>query len=681
MEKSQEGGARPRPAAGAGSATQPQEARRRPMSGRRQQQQQQPQRGLVPTRGGASSTSSHLWEPGQTLGAVFGSALRTLSFERISEVDEEEEERSGIAETSKSTRTSISSRSSRSSSSSVYSPPSSVRSSAGPGDLTSSGTSVPLDEDAADNSSAAEDDATLADLSTVSSLSDGTVDGDSYWQQDELQRLVDDVVGEDEDLIAHGPAYRAGGANNGDLHWTADETCEVVEEDAPQSSGPEAVVDDDLDDDVVFPPSGSTASLVDDPESQLEALALGCVLEDAVDQLCILAYTSRAAKLGPDLASHSLNERLLTHETIFERAKSERQLSPRLRAPGVGWQDLYSVAYLSTTTVINCDPVLTGLGGVGGRLEAADAREAESRSSVIPAAGRGPDVQALQEDNARVDKIQRDRALVQEALRLQQHWLRGPGAVGRRWSRGGGGAEALLDSPLCRLVREEERRVAEEAVMLVDSARGAGRADSLRSKVQAEEQRARVQLRALRDERAQLQEEARSLRARAALGAAVTDRWERARLQQHQRLLRDQEHVLQAGLQAAREDLQLELRAHCELVEYLRQAARALADQADEWSARYDEVAAGWEARLAALKLQRQEHGRQLRAARKELARRERFKRDFLAYKAARDQQLEERARMHTAATRIQSWWRMTMVRKGLGPYKRIAKKKKKKKK
>ncbi|XP_052123024.1 dynein regulatory complex protein 9 [Frankliniella occidentalis] len=280
----------------------------------------------------------------------------------------------------------------------------------------------------------------------------------------------------------------------------------------------------------------------------------------------------------------------------------------------------------------------------------------------------------MEEDNARVDKIQRDRALVQEALRLQRQWLRGAG--GRRWSR-----EALLEAPLCRLVREEERRVADEAVMLVDSARGAGRADSLRSKVQAEEQQARARLRAMREERAQLQEEARSLRARTALGAAVTDRWERARLQQRQRLLLDQEAALRTALEAARQDLRLEVRAHCELVEHLRQAARALEDQADEWRSRYDEVAAGWDARLAALKVRRQEHGRQLRAVRKELARRERFKKDFLAYKAARDQQLEERARMHTAATRIQSWWRMTMVRKGLGPYKRIAKKKKKKKK
>ena len=64
-----------------------------------------------------------------------------------------------------------------------------------------------------------------------------------------------------------------------------------------------------------------------------------------------------------------------------------------------------------------------------------------------------------------------------------------------------------------------------------------------------------------------------------------------------------------------------------------------------------------------------------------QLARRERFKREFLAYKTARDQQVEERLRRHNAATRIQSWWRMTMVRKGLGPWKRMAKKKKKKKK
>ena len=41
----------------------------------------------------------------------------------------------------------------------------------------------------------------------------------------------------------------------------------------------------------------------------LEVAALRSVLEDAVNQLSILAHTSRAAKLAPDLATHTLHER------------------------------------------------------------------------------------------------------------------------------------------------------------------------------------------------------------------------------------------------------------------------------------------------------------------------------------------------------------------------------------
>lgn len=71
-----------------------------------------------------------------------------------------------------------------------------------------------------------------------------------------------------------------------------------------------------------------------------------------------------------------------------------------------------------------------------------------------------------------------------------------------------------------------------------------------------------------------LQEEARNLRSRTALGAAVTERWERARLQQHQRHLQVQEAGLRAALDKVAEDHDLELRAHCELVEYLHQATQ-----------------------------------------------------------------------------------------------------------
>ena len=101
---------------------------------------------------------------------------------------------------------------------------------------------------------------------------------------------------------------------------------------------------------------------------------------------------------------------------------------------------------------------------------------------------------------------------MQEALRLQMLWLRvpqrrpplgvGPGA-------GPGAKEDLLDSPLCRLVQAEEHRSLEEASMLLDSAEGAGRADRLRSRVLTEGQDARRQLKAINEERVQLQVRAR----------------------------------------------------------------------------------------------------------------------------------------------------------------------------
>lgn len=95
--------------------------------------------------------------------------------------------------------------------------------------------------------------------------------------------------------------------------------------------------------------------------------------------------------------------------------------------------------------------------------------------------------------------------MVQEAFRLQLAWLRGPCRLGQLWVRPGAAEEALLASPLCRAVRDEERRAAEEALMLVDSAKGAGRFDALRARAEADGRKAHQQLRAMRAESAQLQ--------------------------------------------------------------------------------------------------------------------------------------------------------------------------------
>lgn len=55
--------------------------------------------------------------------------------------------------------------------------------------------------------------------------------------------------------------------------------------------------------------AGEASDQVHLGSTELETTALGCVLEEAVDQLCILAYTSRAAELAPQKAKKSLDER------------------------------------------------------------------------------------------------------------------------------------------------------------------------------------------------------------------------------------------------------------------------------------------------------------------------------------------------------------------------------------
>lgn len=240
--------------------------------------------------------------------------VMSVSCERISEVDEEESE----VVSSPPASTPASAPASGSSSSSSM--PSSAPQSMSP--------PVSLDE---------EGDATLADLSTVSSFTEETRSEGADWEHQ---------VPKDDPAVQH-----SGGEDPGDLqrcysHPTADHSRyqHSVElprrEDHKVASNPTVCTGVDKVD-VVGPAGGlapSRASLYGTPRPQasasrapvgyvdtmghtlgtaddvwLEAVALGCALADAVNQLCILAHTSRAPKLAPDLAHRPLNERQVLH--------------------------------------------------------------------------------------------------------------------------------------------------------------------------------------------------------------------------------------------------------------------------------------------------------------------------------------------------------------------------------
>ncbi|PNF40858.1 hypothetical protein B7P43_G15934 [Cryptotermes secundus] len=148
-------------------------------------------------------------------------------------------------------------------------------------------------------------------------------------------------------------------------------------------------------------------------------------------------------------------------------------------------------------------------------------------------------------------------------------------------------------------------------------------------------------------------------------------KWERAREEQNGARLSHSEKRLQDRLIDLQDSTDMELRSHVEIEMYLKQAITNLEAEIERWMEKYNTELEDRETELQNLQAKRAMKYKELQALASLYQERQKEIDAYLAYKEKQAAKAAHEAFLYRMATIIQAWWRGTMVRRGLGPYKK----------
>lgn len=178
-----------------------------------------------------------------------------------------------------------------------------------------------------------------------------------------------------------------------------------------------------------------------------------------------------------------------------------------------------------------------------------------------------------------------------------------------------------------------------------------------------------------------LENEIKEVEVENALKSQLVIKWEQARLEHTDGRFAEQKHTLEMRIQKAKSDYDKELRIYNEIETFTRDEIERLESLAVEWEDRYNRECRDLDEQIKASKLAIETTQDRIQALRETFIRRNIEIQSYLTQKA----QLEEQRRVEKlkwdSAVKIQAWWRGTMFRNGLGPYRKKKKAPKKGKK
>ncbi|XP_063922783.1 dynein regulatory complex protein 9-like isoform X2 [Zophobas morio] len=154
----------------------------------------------------------------------------------------------------------------------------------------------------------------------------------------------------------------------------------------------------------------------------------------------------------------------------------------------------------------------------------------------------------------------------------------------------------------------------------------------------------------------------------------VTD-WEKARHEQNKIVLDRNEKEYSGTAFDMNVEIDKENRVHDEMWMFLEGSLTEYQEDIEKWMEKYDRDMEEKEKEIQDMKIRTENLAEEHIALQAEYDRRQKEMDDFKAYKIQQKREAEELERRTNAATRIQSWWRGVMFRKGLGPFRRKKKK------
>ncbi|KAL3281474.1 hypothetical protein HHI36_004683 [Cryptolaemus montrouzieri] len=159
------------------------------------------------------------------------------------------------------------------------------------------------------------------------------------------------------------------------------------------------------------------------------------------------------------------------------------------------------------------------------------------------------------------------------------------------------------------------------------------------------------------------------------------DNWEKSRRQQNYRVKTGREDMFQQRINTARSDSRKENRVHSEIGSYMAEFFQDTENSIQEWMNTYDKDIEKKEEDILKMGFNIESLNNDLNSLREQYDKRNQEINDWLEKKAEKERIEEEKRFLNRMATKIQAWWRGTMVRNKLGPYRPVSKRRDKKKK
>ncbi|XP_075058487.1 dynein regulatory complex protein 9 [Mixophyes fleayi] len=373
--------------------------------------------------------------------------------------------------------------------------------------------------------------------------------------------------------------------------------------------------------------------------SMMDVLRVCTVLEDSLDQLSILGYIMPVSYRGrSDIVGNEIGTILKTQrhlEGTFENL-IERRADVKLMPPPLSHKLLHLKNQMHETSE---------------NLKM-------SNGQFLKAVKQSP----LTSDNLK--KVQADRQFAADVISDMLMELETTGSF----------------QSLQRAVAMEKEKKANFYNTITREQEGRKKIKSLQKQLQDVRLEKKVELQSRTELIAHLKDQLQDMKTKTSMEGKYAKKDTELQVSQTQRKCSIAESDLQMEIQKTKEKMEEEIRVHVEIENFLRHHQQELEEKLEYWMEKYDKDTEEKQAELTALKTARVNDLTLLQDLAKKYREYEKVIIEDRLEKE-RDQQQKKQKKLELASTiKIQAWWRGTMVRKGLGPYKKTKSKKGKEK-
>ncbi|XP_018579802.1 IQ domain-containing protein G-like [Anoplophora glabripennis] len=158
------------------------------------------------------------------------------------------------------------------------------------------------------------------------------------------------------------------------------------------------------------------------------------------------------------------------------------------------------------------------------------------------------------------------------------------------------------------------------------------------------------------------------------------EKWQNSKIEMNEILLEGKEQQKLKELKKIDADMYKESRVHQEIVAAYSEMQKDIIIETAKWEKKYNKDCKQLEAKIEAMKDKREKQNEATKILKETYLKREREINDYKIYKIQQEEKKMILQKRNEAATKIQAWWRGTMVRKGFGKFRKKKDKKGKKK-